>query len=169
MLIDVERYTERELLALSNTIGAVFLLDQTADRQQLHDRLAKLMDTVRSMPEELKSQFLNWLAHMVARQLPDPGKAIDDLINQFNQEGEVTMGLQQNLEAIRNSGVEEGLKLGIAKGMEEGLEQGLEQGLAQGLEQAALRMLRLGLSLPVIGEATGFSDDKLQKLRERMK
>ncbi|MDG0792954.1 Rpn family recombination-promoting nuclease/putative transposase [Cohnella ginsengisoli] len=57
VLIDVERYTERELLELSNTIGAVFLLDQTADRQQLHDRLSKLMGTVRSMPEELKKSI----------------------------------------------------------------------------------------------------------------
>ncbi|MDF2670670.1 MAG: hypothetical protein K0R67_2976, partial [Paenibacillus sp.] len=39
LLIDVVRYTEDELLSLSNTIGSVFLLDQTENQEQLLYRL----------------------------------------------------------------------------------------------------------------------------------
>ncbi|MEK0312287.1 Rpn family recombination-promoting nuclease/putative transposase [Cohnella sp. 56] len=171
LLIDVERYTEQELLELSNTIGAVFLLDQTADRQQLHDRLGKLMGTVRAMSEDMQSQFLNWLANMVTKQLPNGHEAIDELVTQLKLEGESTMGLQQNLEAIRHSGVEEGIQLGIAKGIEQGrqrgLEEGLEKGLEQGLEQAAHRMILLGLDDEVIMQATGIAEKRLRELRKQ--
>ncbi|WP_248926681.1 Rpn family recombination-promoting nuclease/putative transposase [Paenibacillus hamazuiensis] len=59
ILLDVERYTEEELLSLSNTIGSVFLLDQTADQDLLLERLRKLMNTIRQMPEDVQSQFIN--------------------------------------------------------------------------------------------------------------
>lgn len=41
LLIDAARYTEEELLSLSNTVGSIFLLDQTEDQEQLLNRLGK--------------------------------------------------------------------------------------------------------------------------------
>ena len=49
LLIDVARYTEEELLSLSNTIGSVFLLDQTEDQEQLLNRLSNLINTIQQM------------------------------------------------------------------------------------------------------------------------
>lgn len=57
-LIDVERHTEEELLSLSNTLSAVFLLDQTQDQEQLLNRLAKLFNVFKRLPEEGQQNFL---------------------------------------------------------------------------------------------------------------
>lgn len=58
LLIDVARYTEEELLSLSNTIGSVFLLDQTEDQEHLLNRLGKLMNTIQQMPEDNQQKFV---------------------------------------------------------------------------------------------------------------
>ncbi|MED0671859.1 Rpn family recombination-promoting nuclease/putative transposase [Aneurinibacillus aneurinilyticus] len=42
ILLDVNRYTEKELLQVTNVIGTVFLLDQHVDDRELRARLYKL-------------------------------------------------------------------------------------------------------------------------------
>src|SRR5690606_10392381 len=65
LLIDVARYTEEELLSLSNTIGSVFLLDQTEDQGQLLERLGKLMHTIQQLPEDSQQKFMAWMANVL--------------------------------------------------------------------------------------------------------
>lgn len=164
LLIDVERYTEAELLALSNTIGAVFLLDQKASPQQLRDRLGKLLGTMRAMPADSQSRFMTWLANIVSGQLPDGGRQLEELLHAINEnKEEAIVGLRQNLETMRSEAVQEGLRLG----MEQGREQGIGQGIEQGIEQAASRMLAMGLEDAFILEATGISRERLLALRTR--
>lgn len=71
LLIDVARYTEEELLSLSNTIGSVFLLDQTEDQGQLLDRLGKLMHTIQQLPDDHLQKFVAWMANILLQKLPE--------------------------------------------------------------------------------------------------
>ncbi|MFD3274305.1 hypothetical protein ACE3MS_29855 [Paenibacillus dendritiformis] len=104
LLIDVARYTEEQLLSLSNTIGSVFLLHQTEVQAQTG-----------VCPE---------------------------------REGDVfVMGLEKILNDIERKGIREG-----------------EQ---KAKEEVAKRMIDLGLDASVIAAATGFSPDKIDKLREK--
>jgi predicted transposase/invertase (TIGR01784 family) len=145
ILLDVERYTETELLALSNTIGSVFLLDQTADQALLLERLQKLMGTIRQMPEDLQTQFMNWLSNIIASQLPDKNRDVEQLIQELKEKGENTMGLQKNLEAIKQRGIEQGREL--------------EK------ETVAKNLIALGLDNSMITAATGFPESKIEQLR----
>ncbi|MDF2668891.1 MAG: hypothetical protein K0R67_1197 [Paenibacillus sp.] len=145
ILLDVERYTETELLALSNTIGSVFLLDQTADQALLLERLQKLMGTIRQMPEDLQTQFMNWLSNIIASQLPDKNRDVEQLIQELKEKGENTMGLQKNLEAIK--------------------QQGIEQGRELEKETVAKNLIALGLDNSMITAATGFPESKIEQLR----
>jgi len=52
------------LLALSNTIGSVFLLDQT----ELLNRLGKLMNTIQQLPEESQQQLVAWMANILSQK-----------------------------------------------------------------------------------------------------
>ncbi|WP_248925277.1 Rpn family recombination-promoting nuclease/putative transposase [Paenibacillus hamazuiensis] len=70
ILIDVQRYKEEDLLSLSNTIGAVFLLQQQDGLDDLRRQLSNLMGTVERMPEPQLRRFLTWLTHRFARKLP---------------------------------------------------------------------------------------------------
>ena len=153
ILLDVERYTEEELLSLSNTIGAVFLLDQTANQELLLERLRKLTNTIRRMPEDMQTQFMNWLVNMIASQLPAESRDVQQMIRELKESGVSIMGLQKNLEAIRQ------------RGFEEGIEKGFEKGYEQGILQVAKRLIDMGLDNSAIAAATGLSQDKIERLR----
>ncbi|WP_243767255.1 hypothetical protein [Paenibacillus agricola] len=76
LLLDIQRYSEAELLGLSNTIGSVFLLEQKADSELLIARLRKLIGTIEHMPLELQQRFITWLTNIVGRKLK-PGNQQD--------------------------------------------------------------------------------------------
>jgi len=188
ILIDVERYTEEQLLALSNTIGAVFLLDQSADQPLLQERLRKLMETIRRMPEDLQGQFLNWLVHLIKGQLPRDDNMVDLLLQETTETGAILMGLQKNLENIRRKAIEEGWAEGIAAGreagmelgreagmqagmeagMELGMEAGMELGKEAGIENVARNLIRLGVDNAVITNATGIDEYRIGELRKQL-
>lgn len=154
ILIDVERYSEEELLGLSNTIGSVFLLDQTADQELLLERLRKLMHTIRQMPPEMKGHFIHWLAQMVALQLPPESGEVELLITEMKEKGVTAVGLQKNLEEIK------------LKGMEKGLEEGIEKGRMLEKESIVKKLIGMGLDDAAISDATGCSLEKVEQLRK---
>ena len=67
---------------------------------------------------------------------------------------------------------ERGLERGIKKGMEKGLEKGLQEGMVQGRKEGktegkietARNLKQLGVSIDVIAQATGLSEEKIQQL-----
>lgn len=142
LLIDVARYTEEELLSLSNTIGSVFLLDQTEDQAQLLERLGKLMHTIQQLPDESQQKFVAWMANILLQKLPEDEPRIQEFIQ--NVKGDVSvMGLEKVLDNIKREGKREGK------------------------EEVAKRMIDLGVDASVIAAATGFSPDKIDQLREK--
>ena len=66
-------------------------------------------------------------------------------------------------------GMKQGLEKGMEKGIEKGMKQGLEKGMAEGMEKAKFEMaknlLRLGVELEIISEATGLSKEELSSLQ----
>jgi predicted transposase YdaD len=87
LLIDVARYTEEELLSLSNTIGSVFLLDQTEDREQLLERLSKLMHTIQQLPEDSQQKFVAWMANLFLQKLPEGESHIQEFFQNYERRG----------------------------------------------------------------------------------
>ncbi|MFL1673479.1 Rpn family recombination-promoting nuclease/putative transposase [Paenibacillus dendritiformis] len=142
LLIDVARYTEEELLSLSNTIGSVFLLDQTEDQAQLLERLGKLMHTIQQLPEESQQKFVAWMANILLQKLPEDEAHIQEFVQSVKGDVSV-MGLEKILNDIERKGEQK------AK------------------EEVAKRMIDLGLDASVIAAATGFSPDKIEALREK--
>ncbi|WCN36230.1 hypothetical protein [Aneurinibacillus uraniidurans] len=64
ILLDVNRYSEEELLEVSNLIGTVFLLDQNGDEESLRNRLRKLASSVRYLSPEEFQLLRSWLMHI---------------------------------------------------------------------------------------------------------
>ncbi|MFD3272931.1 Rpn family recombination-promoting nuclease/putative transposase [Paenibacillus dendritiformis] len=156
VLIDVARYTEEELLALSNTIGSVFLLDQTEDQTQLLNRLGKLMHTVQ--------QLVAWMANILSQKLPENEPHLRELIQ--NEKGGVSvMGLEKTLDAIKREGRREGRREGIR----EGLREGKQEGKRKAKEEVVQQMIAENLDPELIARITGFSLDIIAQLREKSK
>ncbi|GJM75388.1 hypothetical protein HMSSN036_76040 [Paenibacillus macerans] len=93
--VDVARYTEEELLSLSNTIGSVFLLDQTEDQEQLLNRLGKLMNTIQQLPADSQQKFVAWMANILLQKLPENEPSLQQFIQ--NVKGDASfMGLEKS-------------------------------------------------------------------------
>ena len=54
---------------------------------------------------------------------------------------------------------------GMAEGMAQGRAEGMAQGRAEGRAEAARNLLRMGLELSQISEATGLSPEEIEALR----
>nr|WP_246873753.1 Rpn family recombination-promoting nuclease/putative transposase [Paenibacillus dendritiformis] len=146
LLIDVARYTEEELLSLSNTIGSVFLLDQTADQTELLNRLGKLMHTIQQMPEKSQQHLVAWMANIISQKLPENEPHLRELIQ--NEKGGVSiMGLEKTLDAIKREGKQEGKR--------------------EAKEEVVKQMIAEDLDPELISRVTGFSVDIIAKLREQ--
>ena len=67
-----------------------------------------------------------------------------------------------------------GFERGIQKGVENGFKQGIEKGIAKGIERGkeeervalVKSLLKLGVDIKIIKEATGFSKDEIEKIKE---
>lgn len=159
LLVDVVRYSEEDLLALSNTIGAVFMLDQAKDQEQLQERLGKLMHTIKHMPEESQQHFIAWIANVIGRKLPPNEPALQQLIDHVKGDASV-MGLDKILDDIERKGKLEG-KL-------EGKIEGRMEGEREAREAVAKQMLAEQLDTALIARVTGVPVDKIAQLREQL-
>jgi predicted transposase/invertase (TIGR01784 family) len=146
LLIDVARYTEEELLSLSNTIGSVFLLDQTEDQRQLLDRLGKLANTIQQMSEDNQQKFAAWMANILLQKLPENEPSLQQFFQ--NVKGDVSfMGLEKILDDIER--------------------RGKQIGELEGKEAVAKQLIRMGMDSSSIAQATGFSIQTIEGWRKQ--
>jgi len=61
-------------------------------------------------------------------------------------------------------GLERGIKKGMEKGLEKGMVQGRKEGKTEGKIETARNLKQLGVSIDVIAQATGLSEEKIQQL-----
>lgn len=163
VLIDIARYTEAELLSISNTLSTVFLLDQIQDQEQLQERLSKLLQTIRQLPEEGQQKLVAWITHILRQQLPVNEPGIEQLLN--NAKGaKLIMGLEKVLAEIKDSGIQTGIQAGIQTGIQRGIQIGEERGIQQAQQQIAKQMLAKQIDIALIAEVTGLSLEKIKKL-----
>ncbi len=142
LLIDVARYTEEELLALSNAIGSVFLLDQTEDQEQLLNRFGKLMNTIQQMPADSQQKFVAWMANILLQKLPENEPSLQQFIQ--NVKGDASfMGLEKVFDDIERKGQQ------------------------KGKEDVAKQLIRMGMDDSSIVRATGFSVQTIEDWRKQ--
>lgn len=63
---------------------------------------------------------------------------------------------------------ERGKKEGLEEGKKRGLEEGLEKGLERGKKEVALELLKKGLDINLIMEATKLSLDEIEQLKKQL-
>lgn len=61
--------------------------------------------------------------------------------------------------------IKKGLKQGFEQGLEKGLEQGKQKGIEQGIIKTAKNMLKMNMDVKIIKEATGLSEDEIEKIK----
>ncbi|MDP9751449.1 putative transposase/invertase (TIGR01784 family) [Thermoanaerobacter pentosaceus] len=131
ILIDVNRYSEEELLQLSNLIGSVFLLDRRIDREELIERLKKLTDVLKNLSEEEFILLRNWFMSIISRFLPE-GKR-----KEVKKIFEKSEGVEKMI-----SNLERSLKEEFKKTRKEGRIEGKKEGKIEGIRMVLLEQLK---------------------------
>lgn len=83
----------------------------------------------------------------------------------LQQERERAEKAEREKENAAQDALEQGLKQGLKQGLEQGLEQGLAQGLKQGKQEMALNLLKFGMNMDQIVQASGLSEEEIRELQ----
>lgn len=152
ILLDINRYTEEELLQVSNVMGAVFLLDQHIDAETLRPRLGKLVHTLKYLTSEEFQLFRSWLIHIfVERMAYDMREEAKRIIEQA-KEGEIEM-MMHNLERTLDEMVEKAEA------------RGKDKGRMEGKLEVVKNLLRLGITdIEKLSEASNLPKEEIEKL-----
>lgn len=147
-LIDVNRYRKEDLLALSNLIGAVFLLDQRMESSELMRRLVDLVGVVQKLSQEEIKLFKTWMVQILTERVTNENQV--HVIRLFEQTDR-----KEGVKMISN--LEETLKKMQKKAAKEAAER-------EKMETAK-RMLRDGVSVETIAKYTGLSIEAVKGLK----
>lgn len=136
------------------------------------------LDRFNKTEEELQTFEDHWLFFLSKwYSLNKPPKNLKDedvlsayeVIDQFNW----TPGELEAYEKIKLATDTDMLNLkskfqeGLDKGREEGIEIGEVRGEARGIEKTAINMIKQNLDFKLISQVTGFSEQEIQKLKDR--
>ncbi|NMB40909.1 MAG: transposase [Firmicutes bacterium] len=156
ILINVRTYDEEELLRLSGVIGAVFLVDQATNFEEIIENLKKLVETIKKMEPEEYRLFIAWAENILTHGLsPEKKEEITSILKKTRAE-EVE-------EMISN--VERVIKKSLEDAKIEGMEQGIVKGIEKGMEKVAKQMLSDGEEIAKIMRYTGLSKENIERLK----
>lgn len=84
---------------------------------------------------------------------------------EYEQREKAIRDYHSAMEAATRIGLEKGMEEGLEKGLEKGMEKGIEKGMEKAMEKIASNMLRMGLAMEVVQEATGMRLERLERLK----
>lgn len=161
ILLDVNRYEDAELLGLSNTIGAAFLLDKNSCRpEELRKLLGDLFVALQNATEAELIIFQRWMRYIIQPRLStNQQEAFEAELNQLDNK-EVRKMVFANLEKSLDNIKEEG--------RQEGLQKGLQKGRMENQEATALEMLRDKVPPNTVAKYTKLSLEKINELMKKI-
>ncbi|HDL7647891.1 TPA: Rpn family recombination-promoting nuclease/putative transposase [Yersinia enterocolitica] len=156
-LVDVTVIPDDEIVG-HRRMAALTLL-----QKHIHQRdLAELMDTLATtlLAGYLSSTQVVSLVHYLlqAGNTSDAEAFVRELAQRVPQHGDALMTIAQQLE-------QKGIEKGIEKGIQLGEQRGLEKGEREATLKIARSLLKMGMSIESVQEATGLSEDDLAQIR----
>ena len=147
ILINVNQYTKEDLLAIQNTVSAIFLLDQKIDSLEFLNRIALIATEFHSLSEKHRLKIKDWLDNIV----DDPRKK--DFISLIDMDREEIKKMTAN---ITQTLIEE---------REQAKAKGIEEGIQRERLSMAKKMLQKGISIEDIMEMTGLERNTIEELK----
>lgn len=153
ILLDVNRYDDAELLGLSNTIGAAFLLDKNSRKpEELRKLMRNLFEALQNATETELIIFQRWMRYIIQPRLStSQQEAFEEELNQLDNK-EVRKMVFANLE----------------KSLDYIKEEGLQKGRMESLEATALEMLRDKVHPNTIAKYTKLPLEKINELMKKI-
>jgi predicted transposase/invertase (TIGR01784 family) len=169
LLYDLSRYTDEEIKGgVINRIAIAMLRDiQGKDIKGIFEVLFRAAEYLQELEDKQTGiEYFETLMRYIFNARADLTRAdfnsvVKKIETTYPEGSEVVMTLA---EIFRKEGKEEG----ILKGMEKGMEKGIEVGAKQGKIEVAKRLIKMGLSMEQIVDATGLPKKEIEKIAKEI-
>jgi hypothetical protein len=160
ILIDVNRYDERELWEVANLIGGVFLLDQNVAPEVYHQRMISMTPIFKQYGKPVLELFFNWFVKVICRDLSRENKA-EILLELEKLNLEEAEQVVSNMARTWRKMYDDALLAGKLEGKNEGKLEGERKTALK----HAKSMLSKDMNEELIAEITGLTPEEIRKLR----
>lgn len=142
ILININDYSKEDLIAIQNTVSAVFLLDQKIDSQEFINRAGLVATKFKTLSEENKLKLKDWLDHIIE----EPMRQV--VLNLLESSEEEVYRMTAN----------------ITKTLQEEKEQAIEQGEKKKALEVAKNLVSMGLEIERVIQATGLTKEEIEEV-----
>ena len=172
-LVDVNKYTEEELMKDELVITKAMLIEKQKDARKVRDILNKVNQIVKNNPEKIKL-LLEILKYILLNSKSEEIRNEADKIIKENKGGEeavlnmVTV-YNKALDEQREAGIKEGKIAGIKEGKIAGIKEGKKEGQKTGDRQrqikTAKRLIKEKMKPEFIAKITDLTIEEIEKLK----
>ena len=138
ILINVNDYSKEDLIAIQNTVSAIFLLDQKIDPIEFINRTALVATKFKLLSDEHRLKLKDWLDHVIEE--PIRQKVLDLLEASEEEVNKMTANITKTLQEEK------------------------EQAVKQKALEVAKNLLNMGLEIERIMQATGLTKEEIERL-----
>lgn len=160
ILININQYSDDELMRIGNLISSVFVLDNKRSTFEITSGLTKVAKTFEKLEKYEQIELMDWLKDVLMKKvkLKKEKDLIDQMLEQLEKSEVINM--TYTIERIWDE-VEE-------KGIEKGIEEGKREGKEEGKKEVAVKLLKLGETIDKICFLTDLSKEEVYKLKEEI-
>ena len=181
ILIDVNRYSDEELIETANLVSSVVYMAKSKDKNEVANKLRNIIDLIAKLDKKEQDEFVRWAEVMFyksdkvvydyfeknLKRGANKDMALIDLIpgaiEIFRDEGRV-----EGREEGRKEGEERGKILGRIEGIREGEEKGKIEAKRSSIKRILTKKLKKEPSENVICRLEGLTLEELEEIEDRI-
>lgn len=155
-LVDINNYTEEELLEKNTAISYAMLIEKNKEKEELIRTLNRISQV--SNNNEVNKKLVKIIQYILTPMLKEDTEKISE---KFKLKEEWTMKtLQDYFLAEWNKLKEEKLE----EGKKEGKKEGIKEGMKEGMKIVVINMIKNKLEIEKIKEYTGMEEEEIEKI-----
>ena len=160
-LVDVNKYTEEELMKDELVITKAMLIEKQKDASKVRDILNKINQIVKNNPEKIKL-LLEILKYILLNSKSEEIRnEADRIIKEYKGGEEAVL----NMVTVYNKALDEQREAGIKEGKIAGIKEGQKSGDRQRQIKTAKRLLKEKMKPEFIAKITDLSIEEIEKLK----
>ena len=159
-LVDVNNYTENELLEDNTFISKMMLIEKSKNTEEIAKTLEKIINKTHKEDKELLKSIIEiFLEEKIGIQKST------ELIRKLESESDSMLAIVDMIRKENQMYIDMGRKEGKKEGKREGKKVGRIEGKKDTLREIAIKMLKKNLTEKEITEITGISKKELNNLK----
>ena len=171
-LVDINNYTEKELLEDNTFISKMMLIEKSKNTEQIAEILEKITNKIDDDNKELLKRIIE-----IILEEKIGIKKSKELVKKLEKESDSMLAVvdmirkenQMYIDMGRKQGKLEGKREGKREGKKEGKEEGKKEGKIETITEIVKKMLIKKLPEKTIIEITGMSQKEIEKIKKQEK